>query len=179
MVCGPGACSEPVRGGTLWLRARVPGHASSISPLVRSVMEAVKETACAANREFEIETALREAVVANGYDLGAAFDGDADRVFLIDEKGNFVGGDMLTAMVATRMLERHPGAAVVYNLINSRGVPEAILAKAFRGELVPQDPNDEPASVLLDRIRAERSRQAAGGGPAGKPRRSTPARRHG
>jgi phosphomannomutase len=82
--------------------------------------------------EPENTAALRQAVVANGYDLGAAFDGDADRVFLIDEKGNFVGGDMLTAMVATRMLERDPGAAIVYNLINSRGVPEAILAKGGR-----------------------------------------------
>jgi phosphomannomutase len=76
--------------------------------------------------------ALRKAVVENGYDLGAAFDGDADRVFLIDEKGNVVGGDMLTAMVATRMLERHPGAAIVYNLISSRGVPEAITAHGGR-----------------------------------------------
>ncbi|MGH2613866.1 MAG: phosphomannomutase/phosphoglucomutase [Thermomicrobiales bacterium] len=72
---------------------------------------------------------LRRAVVENGYDLGAAFDGDADRVFLIDEKGNLVGGDILTAMVASRMLERDPGAAVVYNLISSRGVPELITAK--------------------------------------------------
>jgi phosphomannomutase len=69
---------------------------------------------------------LQRAVVEHGYDLGAAFDGDADRVFLIDEKGNFVGGDILTALVASRMLERHPGAAIVYNLICSRSVPELI-----------------------------------------------------
>jgi phosphomannomutase len=75
---------------------------------------------------------LREVVVKNGYDLGAAFDGDADRVFLIDEKGHVVGGDILTSMVASRMLERNPGAAIVYNLISSRGVPETIAAKGGR-----------------------------------------------
>jgi phosphomannomutase len=75
---------------------------------------------------------LRRAVVDNGYDLGAAFDGDADRVFLVDEKGQLVGGDILTAMVASRMLEQHPGSAVVYNLISSRGVPELITAQGGR-----------------------------------------------
>ena len=75
---------------------------------------------------------LRKVVVENGYDLGAAFDGDADRVFLVDEKGNAVGGDILTSMVASRMLERNPGAAIVYNLISSRGVPETISAKGGR-----------------------------------------------
>jgi phosphomannomutase len=75
---------------------------------------------------------LREAVVAHGYDLGAAFDGDADRVFLVDEMGRLVGGDILTAMVASRMLDQHPGAAIVYNLISSRGVPELIAAKGGR-----------------------------------------------
>jgi phosphomannomutase len=75
---------------------------------------------------------LRRTVVENGYDLGAAFDGDADRVFLVDEKGDVVGGDILTSMVASRMLERNPGAAIVYNLISSRGVPETITAKGGR-----------------------------------------------
>jgi len=75
---------------------------------------------------------LRKVVVENGYDLGAAFDGDADRVFLVDEKGDAVGGDILTSMVASRMLDRNPGAAIVYNLICSRGVPETIAAKGGR-----------------------------------------------
>jgi len=69
---------------------------------------------------------LQRTVVARGCDLGVAFDGDADRMFLIDEQGRFVGGDMVTAMVAVKMLERSPGAAVVYNLICSRSVPETI-----------------------------------------------------
>lgn len=82
--------------------------------------------------EPENTAALRRAVVDNGYDLGAAFDGDADRVFLVDERGQLVGGDILTALVASRMLEQHPGAAVVYNLISSRGVPELIAARGGR-----------------------------------------------
>jgi len=69
---------------------------------------------------------LQRTVVEQGCDFGVAFDGDADRMFLIDERGRFVGGDMVTAMVAVRMLERSPGAAIVYNLICSRSVPETI-----------------------------------------------------
>ena len=69
---------------------------------------------------------LKARVVAERADLGAAFDGDADRMFLVTETGEFVGGDMTTALVATALLRRNPGAAIVYNLICSRGVPEAI-----------------------------------------------------
>ena len=69
---------------------------------------------------------LRARVVAEGADLGAAFDGDADRMFLITEQGEFVGGDITTALVASSLLRHYPGAAIVYNLICSRGVPEAI-----------------------------------------------------
>jgi len=76
--------------------------------------------------EPENIAALQRTVLAEGCDLGVAFDGDADRMFLVDEKGTFVGGDMVTAMVAVKMLARSPGAAVVYNLICSRSVPETI-----------------------------------------------------
>ena len=76
--------------------------------------------------EPENVRALQHAVLDNKCDLGAAFDGDADRVFLIDEQGQFVGGDMVTAMVSVKMLERSPGSAIVYNLICSRSVPETI-----------------------------------------------------
>jgi phosphomannomutase len=82
--------------------------------------------------EPENTAELRKVVVENGYDLGAAFDGDADRVFLVDEKGDLIGGDILTSMIASRMLEGNPGAAIVYNLISSRGVPETIAAKGGR-----------------------------------------------
>ena len=57
-------------------------------------------------------------------------------MFLVTEKGEFVGGDMTTALVATALLRRNPGAAIVYNLICSRGVPEAI-EKAGGGRSAP------------------------------------------
>lgn len=69
---------------------------------------------------------LQAKVIETGADLGVAFDGDADRMFLIDERGKFIGGDMTTAMVADRLLRRNPGAAIVYNLICSRSVPQTI-----------------------------------------------------
>jgi phosphomannomutase len=69
---------------------------------------------------------LQRAVREQGCDFGAAFDGDADRVFLVDERGQFIGGDMVTAMVSVVMLKRQPGATICYNLICSRSVPETI-----------------------------------------------------
>lgn len=69
---------------------------------------------------------LQKAVVEEDCDLGVAFDGDADRLFLIDEHGAFISGDMTTAMVALEMLATYPGSAIVYNLISSRTVPEVI-----------------------------------------------------
>jgi phosphomannomutase len=76
--------------------------------------------------EQENTADLKARVIVEKADLGAAFDGDADRMFLVTEQGEFVGGDMTTALVATALLRHHPDAAVVYNLICSRGVPEAI-----------------------------------------------------
>ncbi len=69
---------------------------------------------------------LQRTVLEQNCDLGVAFDGDADRMFLIDEKGNFIGGDMTTAMVSLELLKHNPGSKIVYNLINSRTVPELI-----------------------------------------------------
>ncbi|MDQ4045378.1 MAG: phosphomannomutase/phosphoglucomutase [Chloroflexota bacterium] len=69
---------------------------------------------------------LERTVVNEGCDLGIAFDGDADRMFLIDEKGNFIGGDMTTAMVSLELLKHNPSSTIVYNLICSRSVPELI-----------------------------------------------------
>jgi phosphomannomutase len=71
---------------------------------------------------------LQAAVLTKNADIGIAFDGDADRMFIIDDRGQFVGGDMVTAMVSKAMLEKHPGAPIVYNLICSRTVPETIEA---------------------------------------------------
>lgn len=72
---------------------------------------------------------LRRVVVEQQLDLGVAFDGDADRMFLVDGTGKLLGGDVVTGLVAKKLLEKAPGSAVVYNLICSRLVPEAI-AKA-------------------------------------------------
>ena len=69
---------------------------------------------------------LKVAVLEHGADIGLAFDGDADRVFLIDERAQDVSGSLLTALVAIAMLEREPGAKIVHNLICSWTVPEVI-----------------------------------------------------
>ena len=69
---------------------------------------------------------LKAAVLAHDADVGLAFDGDADRVFLIDERAQDVSGSILTALVAEAMLRREPGAKIVHNLICSWTVPEVI-----------------------------------------------------
>ncbi len=69
---------------------------------------------------------LQKLVREKGADIGVAFDGDADRMFITDEKGNLIDGATVTALVATSLLRKNPGATVVYNLICSRNVPEAI-----------------------------------------------------
>jgi phosphomannomutase len=69
---------------------------------------------------------LRKAIAEHNADFGIAFDGDADRMFILDENGEFVGGDMITALVGKAMLEKHPGSTIVYNLICSRAVAEMI-----------------------------------------------------
>jgi phosphomannomutase len=69
---------------------------------------------------------LRREVLAESADVGLAFDGDADRMFLVDEKAEGVSGSEVTGLVARAMLERFPGAPIVYNLICSWAVPEVI-----------------------------------------------------
>jgi len=69
---------------------------------------------------------LQRRVLEVGADLGLAFDGDADRVFLIDEQAQPISGSTTTAMVAAAMLRREPGATILYNLICSKAVPEVI-----------------------------------------------------
>ncbi|MGH9118680.1 MAG: phosphomannomutase/phosphoglucomutase [Acidimicrobiales bacterium] len=69
---------------------------------------------------------LQARVIETGADVGLAFDGDADRVFLVDEGAEPLSGSLTTAIVAKGMLERHPGATVIYNLICSKAVPEVI-----------------------------------------------------
>ncbi len=69
---------------------------------------------------------LQARVVAEHADIGLAFDGDADRCFVIDERGAPVSPSAVTALVAVRELARHPGGTVIHNLITSRAVPEII-----------------------------------------------------
>lgn len=71
---------------------------------------------------------LQQRVRDTGADIGLAFDGDADRCFVVDENGDIVDPSTLTALIAARELAAHPGAAVIYNLICSRAVPETITA---------------------------------------------------
>jgi phosphomannomutase len=75
------------------------------------------------NRRFIVDK-----VVGEGAELGLAWDGDADRCFFIDETGTFVDGDFLTALLATSLLRKNPGAAVLYDVRASRAVPDTVAA---------------------------------------------------
>ena len=69
---------------------------------------------------------LQRAVTEKGCDAGIAFDGDADRMFLVDDQARLIQGSTTTAMVAERLLRKFPGEAIIYNLICSWTVPEVI-----------------------------------------------------
>jgi phosphomannomutase len=70
---------------------------------------------------------LQAKVRETGADVGLAFDGDADRCFLVDERGELVSPSVLTALIATRELAKQPGASIIHNLITSRAVPEIVV----------------------------------------------------
>jgi len=74
----------------------------------------------------ENQVDLKARVLERGADVGMAFDGDADRVFLVDEHADGVSGSLTTALVARQILEREPGATVIHNLICSKVVPELV-----------------------------------------------------
>ena len=69
---------------------------------------------------------LQRAVLEHGADVGLAFDGDADRCFVVDERAQIVSPSVLTALIAARELAREPGSTIIHNLITSRAVPEII-----------------------------------------------------
>ena len=69
---------------------------------------------------------LQKAVKKHKADIGLAFDGDADRCFLVDEKGNLVNPSALTSLIATRELKKYPASNIIYNLISSRAVKEVV-----------------------------------------------------
>ncbi len=73
------------------------------------------------NREFIVRKTLEERA-----DLGVAFDGDADRCFFVDDTGEFVPGDFITALLAESVLEKEPGAKIIYDVRASWAVPETI-----------------------------------------------------
>jgi phosphomannomutase len=75
------------------------------------------------NREF-----IMAKVVEEGADLGIAWDGDGDRCFFIDDTGAFVDGDFLTALLAESVLQKHPGADILYDIRASRAVPDTVEA---------------------------------------------------
>jgi len=71
-------------------------------------------------------TDLQAAVRKHNADIGLAFDGDADRCFLVDEKGELVNPSSLTSLIASRELIKHPGSTIIYNLISSKSVKEVV-----------------------------------------------------
>src|SRR3712207_5758083 len=69
---------------------------------------------------------LQERIVAEGADFGVAFDGDADRCFVVDEKGVTISGDLLATLVAKNVLEKEPGATILYSAVCSKAFPELV-----------------------------------------------------
>jgi phosphomannomutase len=79
--------------------------------------------------ELENLVDLQKKIAELKADFGVAFDGDADRMFLVDANGKQVGGDITTALVADNLLDSFPGETILYNLICSRAVPELVTRK--------------------------------------------------
>ena len=129
---------------------------------------------------------LQRAVRASGADIGLAFDGDADRCFVVDERGEIVSPSVLTALIAVRELAAEPGAAIIHNLITSRAVPEIVAehggtAGADQGRpLVHQGGDGQHRSglrrralraLLLQGLLVRRFRDARRLARAGRPRK--------
>jgi phosphomannomutase len=111
-MIGPILDGFPISGKRLYFEpnGEFPGHEPN--PLLEE------------NRKLIIDT-----VLAEGAELGIAWDGDADRCFFIDDTGEFVPGDFLTALLAESILEKHPGATILYDVRASRAVPDTIEAR--------------------------------------------------
>jgi phosphomannomutase len=75
---------------------------------------------------------LQERVKSEGADFGVAFDGDADRCFVVDEKGVTISGDLLAALVAKNILEKEPGATILYSAVCSKAFPELVASEGGR-----------------------------------------------
>jgi phosphomannomutase len=117
-MIGPIIDSFPVAEDRLFFEpnGEFPGHEPN--PLLKE------------NRKLVIDTVLdRQA------ELGIAWDGDADRCFFIDDNGEFVPGDFMTALLAESILSKNPGATILYDVRASRAVPDAIRAHGGRPEV--------------------------------------------
>ena len=113
------------------------------------------------NRAFIIEK-----VLAEGAELGIAWDGDADRCFFIDDTGAFVDGDFLTALLAESILEKEPGAAILYDVRASRAVRDIVERAGGSAHAQPRRPR-----VLQDaHARRGRRLRRRGVGPLLLPR---------
>jgi phosphomannomutase len=110
-MVGPILDRFPITGERLYFvpNGEFPGHEPN--PLLEE------------NRKLIIET-----VLAQRAELGIAWDGDADRCFFIDDEGQFVPGDFLTALLAESILEKEPGAKILYDVRASRAVPDTVIA---------------------------------------------------
>ncbi len=80
---------------------------------------------------------LQKKVVEEKADFGMAFDGDADRVFFVDEKGDLISSSVITALVAKKLLEKHPNSVILHNIVTGRIVPETIEANKGKAVIVP------------------------------------------
>jgi phosphomannomutase len=98
-----------------------------------------------ANRQFIIDKVLEQ-----GADLGIAWDGDADRCFFIDDKGRFVDGDFLTAILAEHLLVKQPASLILYDVRASRAVADVVHAAGGRAE-----PNRVGHAFFKTRMRDE------------------------
>src|SRR4029079_15530437 len=81
---------------------------------------------------------LQRAVTDHHADIGLAFDGDADRCFVVDAPREPVSPSVITALIATRELAREPGATIIHNLITSRAVPEIVTENGGRAGVAPR-----------------------------------------
>jgi phosphomannomutase len=114
-MIGPILDQFPITGERLYFEpnGEFPGHEPN--PLLEE------------NRRLIIDT-----VLAQGAELGIAWDGDADRCFFIDDQGEFVPGDFLTALLAESILAKEPGATIIYDVRASRAVPDTVTAQGGR-----------------------------------------------